>query len=382
MHVRLHERRVRPQVDIARRGGQEEAPELEDVARGVVEELGPVERSDGVAAEAKVDEIPPEGVIPVGIADGIGLLVKRIAGILGDADVGEAVHREGVLPLRLDLDSGEAQRRVAGGALGLPKYNCLPRSSDAESVYRFCGRHSILGGVVLRAELADLARRLERRDRLAPDLEDLPRRVLGEDVLAVDLLDQRRIGPFHELLDQQRGILVGGRPRGGVVHLVGVDRGALGLDGGVEGAAIPEIAADPDRILGVVVGALRAEGRIGVGVGPARAEPAGHDPGLRPPPQIDDRFEPRREARTRGVALGTGIPDGIRHGVVVEHVLPELLDGLERDDVRRRRHRGKRPAHDLRVRGLLREDSRCRRGRRRGRAARRQSIVAFSCVNS
>ena len=70
MHVRFDERRVRPQVDIARRRGQEEAPELGDVARRIVEELGPVERSDGVAAEAIVDEIPPERVISVGLLMG------------------------------------------------------------------------------------------------------------------------------------------------------------------------------------------------------------------------------------------------------------------------------------------------------------------------
>ena len=35
-----------------------------------------------------------------------------------------------------------------------------------------------------------------------------------------------------------------------------------------------------------------------------------------------------KEARRRGVALDTGIARGIRQGVVEDHVLPELLDGL------------------------------------------------------
>ena len=55
---------------------------------------------------------------------------------------------------------------MAGGALGLPKYNCLP-APRMRRACTFLSRHSKLGGVVLRAELADLARRLERRDRLA-----------------------------------------------------------------------------------------------------------------------------------------------------------------------------------------------------------------------
>ena len=150
---------------------------------------------------------------------------------------------------------------------------------------------------------------------------------------------------------------MGGNSLGGIVHLVGVDGGTLRLDGGIEGTAIPEISADEDAILGVEEGALRAERGVAVAHGLAGAEPAGDDPGLRPPPQIDDRFEPRGEARRRGVALGAGIARGIRHGVVVEHIFPELLDGLERDDVPGRRHRGERPAHDLRVCGLLREGS-------------------------
>ena len=165
VRVRPHERRVGPAVRTCAGRRLEQPPEHGDVARGLVEEVGfPVGGEVGVATETPVDEVSPEGVIPVGIGGGIRIPVVGVMGVLRDADIGIAVHREQFLPTRergseyrvkcrgtVALEAlGVAEVRV-GGRIVRPRTGSSLLLGCGERV-QFLGRRAILRGVPLRVK--------------------------------------------------------------------------------------------------------------------------------------------------------------------------------------------------------------------------------------
>ena len=65
------------------------------------------------------------GVTPLGVGRAIGVLIERVVEVLRDADVGVAVHGEGVLAAGLLRHGREIRGGVALGAMGVLR-------SDAE----------------------------------------------------------------------------------------------------------------------------------------------------------------------------------------------------------------------------------------------------------
>jgi len=225
VEVRLYEVRGRPQVHVARGRGLEQPVKLREVAQGGLEEEHPIGRRIGVSTETEIDEVGPQGVKPQGIGRGIGLLVEGVQWIPRDADVGEAVHGERVFALQDGLQDGEARGRVTCGALGIPEEQLPPvllGRGQRVLIHRW---HSESGGVVLRAELVDLGRVLERRDRGPDQNIELLRGVFSEYILAIHPLEQVGVRPCLDLLDDERGKRVGRGSEIGVGHLVRIDEG-------------------------------------------------------------------------------------------------------------------------------------------------------------
>ena len=92
----------------------------------------------------------PRGLYPKGLVMAIRILVVGVVGVLGDADIGIAEHGERLFALGLGLQTMRVAdewhwKHWAAPKFGLldgfgpTPYRILPRSSDAESVYRFCG---------------------------------------------------------------------------------------------------------------------------------------------------------------------------------------------------------------------------------------------------
>src|SRR5208337_1514917 len=71
-------------------------------------------------------------------------------------------------------------------------------------------RHSVLGGIVLRAELAELARLLVLSYRFGDQGVELGDRVLRKRVGSVDLLEERGVRTVLDFLNDEGGIA----PRG------------------------------------------------------------------------------------------------------------------------------------------------------------------------
>jgi hypothetical protein len=115
---------------------------------------------------------------------------------------------------------------------------------------------------------------------------------------------------------------------GKIRHLVRIDGWLQALFSEVGNAAIPEIPAQPNLQMWVIIGALRTERCVEITLGLAIAEPAGHDPGLRACERVNFGIGSRK-ACLGHVAGGARVAWRIRQCAVVKHRFPQLLDGSQ-----------------------------------------------------